>query len=86
MESLGQAGGLEDCAKPRKIPGFRLGSDWRFRRADIDTWIVAQEIKVTFKDQGLWAAATRAAACKKETQARTASQIVTARPGSLATR
>jgi excisionase family DNA binding protein len=120
MESLGQAGGLEDCAKPpkqggcsrgdpfvssvwlecrksardmmkpsapepprppagggapeimtipqvaeylcchystihrlayrRKIPGFRLGSDWRFRRADIDTWIVAQEIKVTFKE------------------------------------
>lgn len=32
--------------KNRKIPGFRLGADWRFRRADIDKWIAAQEIKV----------------------------------------
>jgi excisionase family DNA binding protein len=30
----------------RKIPGgFRVGADWRFRRADIDAWIVAEEMK-----------------------------------------
>jgi excisionase family DNA binding protein len=22
-----------------KLPGFRLGSDWRFRREDLDRWI-----------------------------------------------
>jgi len=22
-----------------KIPGFRIGSDWRFERAEIDKWI-----------------------------------------------
>jgi excisionase family DNA binding protein len=32
--------------KRRNIPAFRLGSDWRFRRADIEKWIAAQEIKV----------------------------------------
>jgi len=25
--------------KNKKIPAFRLGSDWRFRRAAIDEWI-----------------------------------------------
>ncbi len=30
----------------RKIPGFHLGGDWRFRRADIDAWIAAQQMKV----------------------------------------
>ena len=32
--------------KNRKIPGFRLGSDWRFRRADLEQWVAAKEIKV----------------------------------------
>jgi excisionase family DNA binding protein len=32
--------------KWQKIPAFRLGSDWRFRRADIEQWVAAQEIKV----------------------------------------
>jgi excisionase family DNA binding protein len=32
--------------KNRKIPAFRLGSDWRFRRADLEKWVAAQEIKV----------------------------------------
>jgi excisionase family DNA binding protein len=32
--------------KRRKIPAFRLGSDWRFRRADLEEWAAAQEIKV----------------------------------------
>lgn len=25
--------------RSEKIPCFRLGSDWRFRRGDIDKWI-----------------------------------------------
>jgi excisionase family DNA binding protein len=32
--------------KSRKIPAFRLGSDWASGRADIEKWIAAQEIKV----------------------------------------
>jgi excisionase family DNA binding protein len=32
--------------KNRKIPAFRLGSDWRFRRTDIEKWVAALEIKV----------------------------------------
>jgi excisionase family DNA binding protein len=30
----------------RKILGFRLGADWRFRRADIEAWIAEPEVKV----------------------------------------
>lgn len=36
--------------KSRTIPAFRLGSDWRFRRADIEKWVAAQEIKVADED------------------------------------
>ena len=25
-----------------KLPGFKVGSIWRFKRSDIDGWIVAQ--------------------------------------------
>jgi excisionase family DNA binding protein len=32
--------------KNRKIPAFRLGSDWRFRRPDLEQWVAALEIKV----------------------------------------
>ena len=27
--------------------GFRLGSDWRFRRADIDGWIEQRQVRPT---------------------------------------
>ena len=30
-------------AADRKIPGFRVGSAWRFRRSEIDNWIKAQQ-------------------------------------------
>jgi excisionase family DNA binding protein len=55
--------------KRRKIPAFRLGSDWRFRRADIENWVAAQEIKVTDEepaaaDTGGQRAARRPAARK----------------------
>ena len=26
-----------------KIPGFKVGGAWRFRKAEIDRWIVEQE-------------------------------------------
>jgi excisionase family DNA binding protein len=26
----------------RKLPGFKVGGAWRFRRADIDSWIASQ--------------------------------------------
>jgi excisionase family DNA binding protein len=34
----------------RKFPGFHLGGDWRFRRADIDAWIAAQQTKVPVEE------------------------------------
>jgi excisionase family DNA binding protein len=30
----------------RQIPAFRLGSDWRFRRSDIEQWISDKEAKL----------------------------------------
>ena len=29
--------------KARKLPAFRIGSDWRFNREHIDEWRIAQE-------------------------------------------
>lgn len=29
-------------AAANKIPAFKVGGTWRFRRADIDSWIAAQ--------------------------------------------
>ncbi len=28
-----------------KIPGFKVGGAWRFRKSEIDKWIVGQEIQ-----------------------------------------
>ncbi len=30
--------------KDKKIPAFKLGSDWRFRRSAIDEWIRLQSV------------------------------------------
>lgn len=30
-------------ALEKKIPGFKVGGSWRFRRAEIDKWILKQE-------------------------------------------
>ena len=30
-------------ASSRKLPGFKVGSHWRFKKKTIDTWIEAQE-------------------------------------------
>jgi excisionase family DNA binding protein len=29
-------------AQKRRIPGFKVGGQWRFRREDLDAWIAAQ--------------------------------------------
>lgn len=29
-------------AQQHRIPGFKVGGQWRFRRADIETWIQVQ--------------------------------------------
>lgn len=30
-------------ALEKKIPGFKVGTAWRFRKAEIDNWILKQE-------------------------------------------
>lgn len=30
-------------AKAGKLPGFKVGANWRFKKATIDTWIEKQE-------------------------------------------
>jgi excisionase family DNA binding protein len=32
-------------ASERKLPGFKVGGSWRFRKSEIDSWIKAQEQK-----------------------------------------
>jgi len=32
-------------AKARKLPGFKVGANWRFKKATIDRWIEQQEDK-----------------------------------------
>ncbi|WP_419590335.1 helix-turn-helix domain-containing protein [Thiolapillus sp.] len=29
-----------------KIPGFKVGASWRFRKSEIDRWIIQQEQKM----------------------------------------
>jgi len=30
-------------AAESKVPGFKVGASWRFRKSEIDTWIEKQE-------------------------------------------
>ncbi len=32
-------------AAERKLPGFKIGGSWRFRKTEIDAWIKEQEVK-----------------------------------------
>ncbi len=34
-------------ASEGKIPGFKVGAAWRFRKSEIDQWIKNQELKAT---------------------------------------
>ncbi len=36
----------------RKLPGFKVGTTWRFKRADIDGWIAAQSLVATGQGEG----------------------------------
>ena len=36
-------------ASEKKIPGFKVGGSWRFRKSEIDEWIKNQEKKKSEK-------------------------------------
>ena len=38
-------------AQKRRIPGFKVGGQWRFRREDLDAWIAAQTAETTVDGQ-----------------------------------
>jgi excisionase family DNA binding protein len=38
-------GAVYRLIKRDKLPGFNLGSDWRFRRPDIDSWIAERQVR-----------------------------------------
>lgn len=35
-------------ASEGKVPGFKVGSAWRFRKSEIDRWISEQEMEKKF--------------------------------------
>lgn len=39
-------------ASDRKLPGFKVGGAWRFRKTEIDRWIKEQELSNTKSDKG----------------------------------
>lgn len=38
-------------AQKGKIPGFKIGADWRFHRRSIDKWIKAKEQSTVSKEE-----------------------------------
>ena len=41
---------LYRLAQEGKIPAFKVGASWRFKRADIDAWIEGQKPNTTERD------------------------------------
>lgn len=41
-------------AKSGELPSFRLGSAWRFRRSDVESWVAAQVRGRTKKKVRAW--------------------------------
>lgn len=39
-------------AMGQRLPGFKVGTTWRFKRADIDDWIATQSSGVTNRGEG----------------------------------
>lgn len=37
-------------AANNELPGFRVGNAWRFKRSDIDTWVLKQTEQATIKE------------------------------------
>ena len=42
---------LYRLAQEGKIPAFKVGASWRFKRADIDAWIEAQKPNTSRPDK-----------------------------------
>lgn len=38
-------------AVERRLPGFKVGANWRFKRGDIDGWIAAQSTATLPSDE-----------------------------------
>ena len=38
-------------AASNDLPGFRVGNAWRFKRSDLDTWVLKQTEQATNKEQ-----------------------------------
>ena len=37
-------------AASNDLPGFRVGNAWRFKRSDLDTWVLKQTEQPTIKE------------------------------------
>ena len=37
-------------AASNELPGFRVGNAWRFKRSDLDTWVLKQTEQPTIKE------------------------------------
>ena len=37
-------------AASNELPGFRVGNAWRFKRSDLDTWVLKQTEQATIKE------------------------------------
>ena len=37
-------------AASNDLPGFRVGNAWRFKRSDLDTWVLKQTEQATIKE------------------------------------
>ncbi len=38
-------------ASDGKLPGFKVGGAWRFRKAEVDRWIIEQELNNKKQDE-----------------------------------
>jgi excisionase family DNA binding protein len=50
---------LYRLAQEQKVPGFKVGGAWRFRRTDIEGWIQEQTTSSTSKNTDLGGAGER---------------------------
>jgi excisionase family DNA binding protein len=37
-------------AASNELPGFRVGNAWRFKRSDLDTWVLKQTEQAAIKE------------------------------------
>jgi excisionase family DNA binding protein len=41
---------VHKLAREGKLPAFKIGSDWRFRRSSIEAWVLSKE-KINHKEK-----------------------------------